>query len=102
MQVKNQNKSASDAELERFFGTLTKLGKTKGYFIAWDFTRTGYSLIARYLQDNHIEIIPMTCEQALEGLIISEQDANKYDNIFKQIAPAEWIEPKNDELKQSA
>ena len=93
IQIKNHNKPTGPGEIEKFFGTLVANHKTKGIFVAWDYTTQARAKAAFYKQEQGIEIDLMTCKDALESLILDTEHDALYDKIFNKLAPEEWRTP---------
>lgn len=90
VQIKNRDSAVSTKEIKEFYATLVENRKKKGFFVAWEFARTARAKVAEYKQEHGIEIELMTCEEALESLVLDSEHHDNYEKIYNEIAPKEW------------
>lgn len=98
IQIKHQQMPTGPKDIKEFFGTLTSRKKSKGYFVAWEFTRSARKQVAEFKQENGIEIELMTCHAALGPLVLTPEDGQEYESIFREMAPPTWSEDPEAEL----
>ncbi len=98
VQIKNRKSPAGEPDIREFYATLVAKRQKKGFFVAWDFAKKARGLAAQFKQEHGVEIELMTCEDALESLLLDEDHHMTYEKIFNAVAPAEWTSVKSSDL----
>lgn len=93
VQIKNHRTPTGPSDIKEFFGTLVANKKNKGFFVAWEYSKQARVQVAKFKQDHGVEIVLMTCSEALETLILDPTHHQLYEKIFNELAPESWKTP---------
>lgn len=94
VQIKNwTDKNVGDTEIKKFHSTLVMKGKKKGIFVAWGYTPSALSAIARLqTTGDKIEILARKPQDQdmIVDLINDDKTQVHYDEIYDKMLPKQW------------